>query len=33
MTKRKELIVEKYLMLEKELVKFLNCDLFPDIGC
>ena len=33
MTKRKDLILEEYCIFEKELVKFLNCDLFPDIGC
>ena len=31
MTKRKELIVEKYFILEKESVKFLDCDILPDI--
>ena len=31
MPKRKELIVEKYCILEKELVKFLDCDILPDI--
>ena len=31
MTKRKEIIVEKYFIFEKELVKFLDCDILPDI--
>ena len=31
MTKRKELIVEKYCILEKELLKFLDCDILPNI--
>ena len=31
MTKRKELIVEKYCISEKELLKFLDCDILPDI--
>ena len=31
MTKRKDLIVEKYCILEKELHKFLDCDTLPDI--
>ena len=31
MTKRKEIIVEKYFILEKELVRFLDCDILPDI--
>ena len=31
MTKRKELIVEKYCILKKKLHKFLDCDILPDI--
>ena len=31
MTKRKEIIVEKYCILEKKLLKFLDCDILPDI--
>ena len=31
MTKRKEIIVEKYFILEKEFLKFLDCDILPDI--
>ena len=30
MTKRIEIIVEKYCILEKESLKFLDCDLLPD---
>ena len=31
MTTRKELIVEKYCILEKELLKFIDQDILPDI--
>ena len=32
MTTRKDLIVQEYCILEKELLKFLDCDILPDIN-
>ena len=31
MTTRKDIIIEKYCILEKELMKFLDCDILPDL--
>ena len=33
MTTRKELIVEKYLLLEAELKKYVTDDIFPSLDC
>ena len=33
MTTRKELIVEKYLLLETELKKYVTDDIFPSLNC
>ena len=33
MTTRKELIVEKYLLLETELKKYVTDDIFPSLDC
>ena len=32
MTTRKDIIVQKYCILERELLKFLDCDILPDIN-
>ena len=31
MTTRKDIIIEKYCILEKELMKFLDRDILPDL--